>query len=115
MKAERRFGLAEAELKAAFRQEGCPICRVRREAERRYLFHLLWENVNDLSTRIRLVRSSGFCPAHTWELFHMEWQHFGDALGNGIIYEDLLWRVAGALHDLSAHLRRQNRSPWWRR
>lgn len=117
MDEEGRFGLAEAELKAAFRQEGCPICRLRREAERRYLFHLLWENVNDLSTRTRLVHSSGFCATHTWELLHMELQQFGDALGNGILYEDLLWRVAGALRELALRLHRQKpsrrRRRWW--
>ncbi len=98
---KQRFLLAEAELQAAFGLDGCPICRIRKEAERRYLFHLLWENVNDLSTRERLVRSYGFCPSHTWALFQLEQEAFGDHLGSAILYQDLVAR-------LSAHLGRRN-------
>ncbi len=115
MSNDRRFALAEVELKAAFRQEGCPVCRVEQEAAARYLFHLLWENVNDLTTRVRLVHSNGFCPAHAWQLYRMETEHFGDAMGNGIIYEDLLQRVDAALRDLAGQPAPKPRSSWWRR
>lgn len=97
MTSEHRFLLAEAELQAAFRLEGCPICRIREETERRYLFHLLWENVNDLATRERLVRSYGFCPAHTWILFRIEKDSFGDHLGSAILYQDLAARLSDQL------------------
>jgi hypothetical protein len=43
------------DLKRALGQSGCPICRLQKEAEERYLKHLLWEYVNDLPTRTRFL------------------------------------------------------------
>jgi hypothetical protein len=52
------------DLKKALGQRGCPICRLQRENEQRYLVHVLWENVNDLATRERFLPSWGYCARH---------------------------------------------------
>ena len=79
-------------LKLALQRPGCPICRVRRESEA--LIHFfLYENINDLDTRIHLIASQGLCPTHTWQAFQREVTGFGDGLGNSIVYADLCQRV----------------------
>lgn len=84
-------------LKLAFREPGCPICRLRQESEQRYLFNLLYESVNDGITRLHLVRGMGFCPEHAWALQATEQQQWNDGMGTGIIYEDLTGRVLDVL------------------
>jgi hypothetical protein len=89
--------LIMVDLKRAFEQSGCPICRLRRRTARRYLHSLLWENVNDPGTRAHLVRALGFCHAHAWQLQQMEKSLWGGGLGTGIIYEDLATRALAGL------------------
>ena len=117
MKGESRLSMGEAYLKIAFRQPGCPICRLKQEVMDRYIFSLLWENVNDVNTRIHLVRSLGFCSEHTWQLYHTEINRFGSGLGISIIYEDLTRYVMVGLRDYEARLpsNAPNRPRWWQR
>lgn len=77
-------------LKMALREPGCPVCRVAHQAEDRYLRFLLWENVNDMETRIRISEAMGFCRRHAWTLYRMEIEDCSSPLGNSIIYEDLV-------------------------
>jgi len=84
------LGLVEVGLRRALAQDGCPICRIQAEAEARYLRFLLWESVNDASTRLRIIDSLGFCPVHTRQAAQMEQEMFNDAMGNAIIYEHLV-------------------------
>jgi len=102
--ASNRSMLAEAELLVAFRERGCPICRVKAASARRYIAHLLWENVNDLETRTHLARSLGFCPEHTWQLYLMEIKDQGSETAVGIIYADLVGRVVAGLRSFAAQL-----------
>ena len=90
-------GLIAAELRRALLQPGCPICRIRDEAERRYLRSLLWEHVSDPATRAHIRASMGYCSAHTWQMGWMEVHGFGSALGNSTIYADLVGIVHGRL------------------
>ena len=108
-------GLAEIELKIAFRLPGCPICRVKQQSARRYLDFLLWENVNDMATRIHVVRSLGYCSEHTWQLYHLEMNRFGDGLGVSIIYEDLTHHIGAGLCKFLAQLPASapSKRPWW--
>jgi hypothetical protein len=85
------------DLKLAFREPGCPICRLRQKAEERYLYNLLYENVNDGTARLFWVRGLGFCPHHTWMLQAIEQQYWNNGMGVGILYEDLTGRVLNAL------------------
>lgn len=97
------IGFHTLHLRQALGQPGCPICRVRRESEAHYIFYLLYENVNDLSTRAHLIASQGLCPAHTWQMLRREESGFGDALGNSIIHADLCRRVAEGLEHYLKH------------
>ena len=96
-----QMGLTEVFLKDALRQAGCPVCRICRAAESRYLRFLLHENVNDVSTRIEISRSLGFCRHHSWQLLNMEVEHWIVPLGSSIIYEDLVNQV---MHRIEAAL-----------
>jgi hypothetical protein len=89
----KQMGITEAFLREALRKTGCPLCRICREAESRYLRFLLHENINDVSTRIEISRSMGFCRQHSWQLLKMEIEQGIVPLGTSIIYEDLVGQV----------------------
>lgn len=112
-----RFSLISADLKRALRLQGCPVCRLREETVQRYVRFLLAENVNDGDSRARIVRGLGFCPEHTWLLYHTEVTRFGDALGNSILYEHLATQVrenlTAFLQDLPSPA--SHRTTWWQR
>lgn len=79
-------------LRDAFAEEGCPICRLCSQAVDRYLDHLLYESVNDPGVRRNIRRSWGFCKEHAWQL-----QQKGDALGIAIIYQDVIATILRTL------------------
>ncbi|MCL5676741.1 MAG: DUF6062 family protein [Firmicutes bacterium] len=79
-------------LEDALKQPGCPVCRLGRSAAASYLDHLFYESVNDVSTRLLLDASNGFCSEHADEAARL-----GDVLGAGIIYEDLVARLGDVL------------------
>jgi hypothetical protein len=87
------------QLKLALREPGCPICRLMHEVERRFLFYVLYENVNDGTTRAHLLHSLGLCPGHAWAMQATEQGRWNDGMGTGAIYEDLTARVLGTLSD----------------
>ena len=89
--------LSTIELKDAFTQSGCPICTISQEEAFRYINHLLWENVNDLETRLRIFASLGYCPRHTELLAFTELTRFGSAMKISIIYESLIQVVVNRL------------------
>ncbi len=112
--------LLTLELKLAFRETGCPICRLRHKAAQRYIHSILWENVNDADTRVYLVRALGFCHIHAWQFQKMEEAVWADGLGTGIIYEDLTGRALAGLESYVEEQekrvsRRRAQSGWWRR
>ena len=102
-------------LKMAFQERGCPICRLRAQAEHRYMLSLLREHVNDGATRQHIIPALGFCPTHAWYLQRLEATHWQDGLGMGIIYEDLLKRTRAGLDAYIEERRsRQAQEPRWR-
>jgi hypothetical protein len=107
-----QLGLIAADLKAALKRPGCAICRLRRDAEARYLRFLLWENVNDLETREHIGNGLGFCPQHTWQMAEMEPRRFGSDLGNAIIYEGLTGLVQGRLVAYLLRIQEHKGSIW---
>jgi hypothetical protein len=64
---------------------GCPLCRVRHDAARRYLDSLLWENVTDTGFRKRLASGRGFCRVHVHELLEAERAQAGGSVGTAIL------------------------------
>ncbi len=85
--------MIDVHLKIAFAKDGCPVCRLLDEQEDRYLFGLVYENVNDGITRNLIIDSMGLCSYHAWALQAKEYMEWNDGLGTGIIYRDLLERV----------------------
>jgi hypothetical protein len=91
-------------LKRALASPGCPLCRIARTIETRQLERLLWENVNDVDTRVRLAESLGFCARHAWQFLRLHLDERSDALGKSIVFEDLIERVRRAMAGLGENV-----------
>ncbi len=92
------------DLLSAFRQPGCPLCRIRQQAADRYLFGLLWENMGNMSVRQKLAENLGFCPEHTWQLEHLAASEFAGETGTSILYREIVHHVLNRLRVLEASL-----------
>jgi hypothetical protein len=68
------------EIREAFGQPGCPLCRLLARSADRYLDAILWEQVNDLGVRSELNQARGYCCQHGWLLVRA-----GAALGVAIL------------------------------
>ena len=97
------------QMKPALERSGCPICYIRNTFETRYLANLLHEYVNDYETRTYVIASLGYCTKHAWQMGLMENDKFGDALGNAIIYENLVQAVVEPLIGYKREI--ENRKP----
>lgn len=106
--------LLSVDLRLALKEPGCPICRLRADAELRYIRSLLWEFVNDPLTRSRFIASLGYCREHTWQVGLLEKEKFGSSLGTAILYEHLTLVVSGRLKDYTRRMGWARR-PWWKR
>lgn len=99
-------------LDEALKREGCPLCWLAWDTQERYIFHTLWENVNDMTFRRRFLASEGLCQTHAWRFQTTEEEMWRDGLKNGILYESLVDAVRRDLErQLQAH--RQDQHPWW--
>lgn len=109
--------LLVADLKQALRQEGCPLCRLLRDADLHYLRVFLREGKDDGRMLLRLLGSWGLCARHASGLVHLEPVERGDGLGTGTLYDWLLDQ-ARRLEDLRRHLATDDRAgsvQWGRR
>jgi hypothetical protein len=66
------------------------LCRLGERYGQAYFRWLLLEHVNDLTTRLTLAQSWGFCVEHAWLLQEMEWEQDKDGLGTAILWEWLI-------------------------
>jgi hypothetical protein len=57
--------IGDVRLAAHLEGPDCPLCATRLEAARRYIESILWESVNDVGFRARLVAGRGFCRVHS--------------------------------------------------
>lgn len=73
------------QLQKACALEGCPVCRIASDREKRYLDNLLFEHVSDRGFRAAHRRSGGFCPEHSRGL-----ASFRDGLAVAILSRDIL-------------------------
>ncbi len=80
------------DLKDALAESGCPVCRLEARAADSAIDTLLWESVNDVSTRHRLNAARGFCRTHAEKMLR-----HGAALGVSIIMRDVIHTVADIL------------------
>jgi len=81
------------QLQIALKKVGCPICQLGQQTGHAYLDGILWESVNDPSTREKLIGSLGFCGRHTRETLTFA----GERLGVAIIQRAVLKEVARRL------------------
>jgi hypothetical protein len=96
------------ELKEAFSEEGCPVCRLLLKWTRRYLDSLFYEYVNDPGVRQQLRESHGFCNWHAWMAATID----DSPSGIAIIYEHLLKDQIDALQSF---MRSIGPRSWWTR
>ncbi|HXF81800.1 MAG TPA: DUF6062 family protein [bacterium] len=84
-------------LQDALAATGCPICRIVRQAEQRYLWGYLYEQVNDPHSREEFIAARGFCADHARALLA-----FHDVLGVAILYRHLVGELTAALERASS-------------
>jgi len=90
------------ELQDACKEEGCPVCFLVVKISLRSLDNLMWERVNDPTTREDLIASRGFCNWHAWMIPQVPHSQSGTA----ILHEHLVREQTGTLNRL-----RRTRSP----
>jgi len=73
------------QLQKACALEGCPVCRIASDREKRYLDNLLFEHVSDRGFRAAHRQAGGFCPEHSRGL-----ASFRDGLAVAILSRDIL-------------------------
>src|SRR6185295_5514148 len=82
------------DLRQAFGEPGCALCRLLAQAADSYIDGVLWELVNDPELRQELNQTRGYCREHAWLLVR-----HGASLGAAIMMKDIidtLLRVAEA-------------------
>lgn len=80
----------DADLDRARRKPGCALCRLIREHDQQTMRSFLWEYCTDPHIGMKISKSWGFCPSHTWSLAVLEHERMGDGLGITIVYQALL-------------------------
>lgn len=103
--------LLSIDFSKAFASGGCPICRLLRKVEVEHIFSMLYENVNDPVTRIKLRKSLGLCPFHAWLLVEVVFSSPEiHPMSPSIIYEDIIGEAINAVENGST-LTIQSRCP----
>ena len=75
----------------AFTTDGCPLCRLAREAEENFLESLLYERVNTQWAWRLMTQSNGLCRYHAWRIAELtSSKPVLDALGPTILYKHVL-------------------------
>jgi len=91
------------DLRDALAQPGCAVCRLKADSAERFLDRLLWESVNDVTSRHAIRQAQGFCHAHAWSLARTD-----ASLGVAIILHDVLQSLLPAIASATF----QAISPW---
>lgn len=102
-------GLGDISLADLLHQDGCPICRLRRDSSDRYLRALLWEGVNDIGFRERLTAGRGFCRTHARAVLATDRAQSGGSLGAAILLASATRTRLGELKRLPASRTRRTR------
>jgi hypothetical protein len=80
--SSRAYNLLEA-----FKQPGCPVCRLTLDSVHHYLDSVIYEYVNKRDTHLAVRAARGFCPTHAW---HIQEKVNASALGIAVLYEGLV-------------------------
>lgn len=87
------------ELRQACKTRGCPVCTLLQRSVARYVEGIFDESMLDPRARKRMVDSLGFCYEHTWQIVELK---LSDALGQAILYQDLVRAVLAIIDDHGA-------------
>ena len=80
----------DADLDRARHKPGCALCLLIQEYDQHSMHSFLWEYCTDPHIGMKISKSWGFCPSHTWSLAILEHERMGDGLGITIVYQALL-------------------------
>lgn len=98
--------------------EGCPICSLVQEAERRRHFYLVQEELNSPPAHEAFARGRGLCHRHAWLLHDTEAKIYGSQLGTAMLYENLINLLAADLRKAAGRVGRRSAGPirqiWYR-
>jgi len=98
------------ELKSKLVLPGCPLCRLAREDDDRYLRSLLREGLSSAGMLDRLALSGGFCGEHAWGLQRMEEQKWHDGLTNASYQRAVVAEMLASLDDTPPSRRARSRT-----
>lgn len=87
----------------AVKVSGCPLCYMRQQAEAKYIRSIIADHINDPASRVHIINSLGYCPAHTWKVAEVEKKEDGESLGTSIIYEHLTLVLVERLEKLKRY------------
>jgi hypothetical protein len=73
------------DLRQAFGEPGCALCRLLANHADSYIDKTLWELVNDIDGRAELNRARGYCNQHAWLLVR-----YGASLGAAILMDGVI-------------------------
>lgn len=76
------------ELLDAMEERGCPVCSLLETYTDKYIENLLYENVNDVNLRAKLISAGGFCREHSKKILRFGYK--GYALGISIMCKDII-------------------------
>jgi hypothetical protein len=76
------------DLRQAFTEPGCALCRLLAKQADSYIDQLLWELVNDIDGRAELNQARGFCNGHAWMLVR-----YGASLGVALLMDGIIGEV----------------------
>jgi len=117
MEKRRTKWIGYLDLIDSFKLPGCPLCNRIKELSWGFLDSLFYEYVNDVGTRVKLIRAKGFCSWHAW----MSTEIRNSDSGITIIYNHLLdieiadlskWAKARGYEGVRRKLKlRKNRGP----
>jgi hypothetical protein len=100
-------------LKESFKDEGCPLCHLKRKDEAHYIHGVLYEYVNDAQVRHGFVASLGYCREHAWQQQMMEMKRCKDLLGTGTMYQSVLQQNLLRLEKFIASLHAGDSETGW--
>ncbi|MFQ6033666.1 MAG: hypothetical protein ACE5KR_02265 [Candidatus Bipolaricaulia bacterium] len=104
---EDRTALSSFYLRGTLEQEGCSICRLLREGEERWLWHLIYELTGDPGVRAKLDRSFGLCQEHAYLLIEIvEERELISGDGVARIYETVVADYLRRLREAATELAR---------
>lgn len=101
MKALNYYNLLDA-----FKQSGCPLCRLLKADAHRFLDTLLYEFVADRTIQKDFRQSRGLCNVHAWELTELRGGNVGTAILCQVVLDEITTQLNSATKKAASPLNR---------